>query len=99
MMKMEVAFQKQLEDQVIDLKEEHLKITGKLVTGITFLKIIRIACYEDVAKIVIGTPLTNGIGPCSDCSRADMQSRLHGGLEGFIQFHYQHQEPNRFVSA
>jgi hypothetical protein len=53
-MKMEVAFQRQLEVQVIDLKEDYLKITGKLVTGITFLKIIRVACYEDVAIKVIG---------------------------------------------
>ena len=40
MMKMEAAFQQQLEDQVTTLKAEYPKISGKRVTGNTFLEII-----------------------------------------------------------
>ena len=99
MMKMEVAFQKRLEDQVIALKEEYPKIIGNLVTGNTFLEIIRVVRYGDVAIIVIGTHGRTGLAPVLIGSVADMQNRLHGGSERIIQFHYQHQEPNGFVSA
>jgi nucleotide-binding universal stress UspA family protein len=46
-MKMEAAFQKQLEDQVAALKEKYPKIAGKLVTGNTFLEIIQAAPCSD----------------------------------------------------
>jgi nucleotide-binding universal stress UspA family protein len=54
-MKMEAAFQKQLEDQVATLKEEYPKIEGKLITGNTFLEIIQVARDGDVDMIVMGT--------------------------------------------
>ena len=60
MMKMEAAYQKQLEDQVIALKEEYLKITGKLVNGNTFLEIIQ-AARDDVDMIVMGTHGRTGL--------------------------------------
>jgi len=81
MMKMEVVFQKRLEDQVIALKEEYPKITGKLVTGNTFLEIIRVARYEDVAIIVFGTHGQTGLAPVLIGSVADKESRLHAGSE------------------
>ena len=61
MMKMEAAYQKQLEDQVAALKEEYPKITGKLVNGNTFLEIIRAARDEDVDMIVMGTHGRTGL--------------------------------------
>ena len=60
MMKMEAAYQKQLEDQVIALKEEYPKITGKLVNGNTFLEIIK-AARDDVDMIVMGTHGRTGL--------------------------------------
>jgi nucleotide-binding universal stress UspA family protein len=59
-MKMGVAFQKQLEDQVDALKEVYPKIAGKLVTGNTFLEIIR-AARDDVDMIVMGTHGRTGL--------------------------------------
>ena len=61
MMKMEAAFQKQLEDQVIALKEDYPKTTGKLVSGNTFLEIIRVARDDDVDMIVMGTHGRTGL--------------------------------------
>ena len=61
MMKMEAAFQQQLEDQVTTLKEEYPKITGKLVTGNTFLEIIQVARDDDVDMIVMGTHGRTGL--------------------------------------
>jgi len=61
MMKMEAAYQKQLEDQVIALKEEYPKITGKLVSGNTFLEIIQVARDDDVDMIVMGTHGRTGL--------------------------------------
>ena len=60
-MKMEAAFQKQLEDQVIALKEEYPKITGRLVTGNTFLEILQAARDDDVDMIVMGTHGRTGL--------------------------------------
>ena len=60
-MKMEAAYQKQLEDQVAALKEEYPKITGKLVTGNTFLEIIQVARDDDVDMIVMGTHGRTGL--------------------------------------
>ena len=54
-MKMEAAFQKQLEEQVENLKDQYSKITGKLVTGNTFLEIIQAARDEQADMIVMGT--------------------------------------------
>ncbi len=61
MMKMEAAFQTQLEDQVSALKDEYPKITGKIVTGNTFLEIIRVARDDDVDMIVMGTHGRTGL--------------------------------------
>ena len=61
MMKLQTAFQQQLEDQVTTLKEEYPKITGKLVTGNTFLEIIQVARDEDVDMIVMGTHGRTGL--------------------------------------
>ena len=61
MMKMEAAFQTQLEDQVSALKDEYPKITGKLVKGNTFLEIIRVARDDDVDMIVMGTHGRTGL--------------------------------------
>ena len=61
MMKMEAAFQKQLEDQVAALKQEYPKTSGKLVTGNTFLEIIRVARDEDMDMIVMGTHGRTGL--------------------------------------
>ena len=61
MMKMEAAFQTQLEDQVSALKDEYPKITGKLVTGNTFLAIIQAARDESVDIIVMGTHGRTGL--------------------------------------
>ena len=60
-MKMEAAFQKQLEDQVAALKDEYPKISGKLVTGNTFLEIIQTARDEGVDIIVMGTHGRTGL--------------------------------------
>ena len=60
-MKMEAAFQKQLEDQVAALKSEYPKIRGKLVTGNTFLEIIQAARDEGVDIIVMGTHGRTGL--------------------------------------
>lgn len=60
-MKMEAAFQKQLEDQVAALKDEYPKIRGKLVTGNTFLEIIGAARDEKVDMIVMGTHGRTGL--------------------------------------
>jgi nucleotide-binding universal stress UspA family protein len=60
-MKMEAAFQKQLEDQVAALKEEYPKVEGKLVTGNTFLEIIQVARDDDVDMIVMGTHGRTGL--------------------------------------
>ena len=59
-MKMEAAYQKQLEDQVVALKDDYPKITGKLVTGNTFLEIIQ-AARGDVDMIVMGTHGRTGL--------------------------------------
>jgi nucleotide-binding universal stress UspA family protein len=59
-MKMEAAYQKQLEDQVVALKDDYPKITGKLVTGNTFLEIIQ-AARDDVDMIVMGTHGRTGL--------------------------------------
>jgi len=61
MMKMEAAFQTQLENQVSALKEEYPKITGKLVKGNTFLEIIQAARDESVDIIVMGTHGRTGL--------------------------------------
>jgi len=61
MMKMEAAFQTQLEDQVSALKDEYPKITGKLVKGNTFLEIIRVARDDDVDMIVMVTHGRTGL--------------------------------------
>ena len=61
MMKMGAAFQKQLEDRVAALKEEYPKITGKLVTGNTFLEIIQAARDDEVDMIVMGTHGRTGL--------------------------------------
>jgi len=61
MMKMEAAFQTQLEDQVSALKDEYSKITGKIVTGNTFLAIIQAARDESVDIIVMGTHGRTGL--------------------------------------
>jgi len=61
MMKMEAAFQTQLENQVSVLKDEYPKITGKLVKGNTFLEIIRVARDDDVDMIVMGTHGRTGL--------------------------------------
>ena len=60
-MKMETAFQKQLEDQVAALKEDYPKIAGKLVTGNTFLEIIQAARDDNVDMIVMGTHGRTGL--------------------------------------
>ncbi len=60
-MKMEAAFQKQLEDQVAALKEEYPKITGMLVTGTTFLEIIKMARVKGMDMIVMGTHGRTGL--------------------------------------
>ena len=60
-MKMEAAFQKQLEDQVAALKEDYPKIAGKLVTGNTFLEIIQAARDDNVDMIVMGTHGRTGL--------------------------------------
>ena len=60
-MKMEAAFQKQLEDQVAALKEEYPNISGKLVSGNTFLEIIQVARDEAVDMIVMGTHGRTGL--------------------------------------
>jgi len=60
-MKMEAAFQKQLEDQVSALKDEYSKITGKIVMGNTFLAIIQAARDESVDIIVMGTHGRTGL--------------------------------------
>ena len=59
-MKMEAAYQKQLEDQVAALKAEYPKIAGKLVTGNTFLEIIQ-AARDEVDMIVMGTHGRTGL--------------------------------------
>ena len=61
MMKMEAAFQQQLEDQVTTLKAEYPQISGKRVTGNTFLEIIQVARVEDVDMIVMGTHGRTGL--------------------------------------
>ena len=61
MMKMETAFQQQLEDQVTTLKAKYPKIKGKLVTGNTFLEIIQAARDDDVDMIVMGTHGRTGL--------------------------------------
>ena len=61
MMKMEAAFQKQLEDQVAALKEEYSEITAKQVTGTTFLEIIKVARDEGADMIVMGTHGRTGL--------------------------------------
>ena len=61
MMKMETAFQQQLEDQVTTLKAKYPKIKGKLVTGNTFLEIIQAARDDDVDIIVMGTHGRTGL--------------------------------------
>ena len=61
MMKMEAAFQQQLEDQVTTLKVEYPKISGKRVTGNTFLEIIQAARDDDVDMIVMGTHGRTGL--------------------------------------
>jgi len=61
MMKMQSAFQQQLEDQVATLKTEYPKISGKLVTGNTFLEIIQAARDDDVDMIVMGTHGRTGL--------------------------------------
>jgi len=61
MMKMEAAYQKQLEDKVAALKEEYPKLTGKLVTGNTFLEIIQAARDDEVDMIVMGTHGRTGL--------------------------------------
>ena len=61
MMKMETAFQQQLEDQVTTLKAQYPKIKGKLVTGNTFLEIIQAARDDDVDIIVMGTHGRTGL--------------------------------------
>ena len=61
MMKMEAAFQQQLEDQVTTLKAQYPKIKGKLVTGNTFLEIIQAARDDDVDIIVMGTHGRTGL--------------------------------------
>ncbi len=60
-MKMEAAFQKQLEDQVAALKNEYPRISGKIVTGTTFLEIIQAARDEGVDMIVMGTHGRTGL--------------------------------------
>lgn len=60
-MKMEAAFQKQLEDQVATLKDEYSKVSGKLVTGTTFLEIIKAAREEKADMIVMGTHGRTGL--------------------------------------
>ena len=60
-MKMEAAFQKQLEDQVAALKEEYSEITAKQVTGTTFLEIIKVARDEGADIIVMGTHGRTGL--------------------------------------
>ena len=60
-MKMEAAFQKQLEDKVAALKNEYHFISGKLVTGTTFLEIIQAARDEGVDMIVMGTHGRTGL--------------------------------------
>ena len=60
-MKMEAAFQKQLEDQVAALKEDYPKMSGKLVTGNTFLQIIQAAREDNVDMIVMGTHGRTGL--------------------------------------
>ena len=61
MMKMEAASQQQLEDQVTTLKVEYPKISGKRVTGNTFLEIIQAARDDDVDMIVMGTHGRTGL--------------------------------------
>ena len=61
MMKMETAFQQQLEDQVTTLKAKYPKIKGKLVTGNTFLEIIQAARDDDLDMIVMGTHGRTGL--------------------------------------
>ena len=60
-MKMEAAFQKQLEDQVAALKEKYPKVSGRLVTGNTFLEIIQAARDEGADMIVMGTHGRTGL--------------------------------------
>ncbi len=60
-MKMEAAFQKQMEDQVAALKETYPKISGRVVTGNTFLEIIQAARDEAVDMVVMGTHGRTGL--------------------------------------
>ena len=60
-MKLEAAFQKQLEDQVAALKDESSKIKGRLVTGNTFVEIIQAAREENADMIIMGTHGRTGL--------------------------------------
>jgi len=60
-MKMEAAFHKQLDERVATLKKDHPKVTGKLVTGNTFLEIIQAARDGGVELIIMGTHGRTGL--------------------------------------
>ena len=79
MMKMEVAYQKQLEDQVIALKEEYPNRSLIQVlpeSDPTGLGNLDFFANESPDKNVWSTNDTLHL-----CSRADMQSRLQAGSE------------------
>jgi nucleotide-binding universal stress UspA family protein len=60
-MKLQAAFEKQLEDQVTALKDEYANVRGRIVTGNTFVEIIQAARQEKADMIVMGTHGRTGL--------------------------------------
>ena len=60
-MKMEVAFQRQLDERVATLKNEYPRVYGRQATGNPFLEIIRAAHEGGFDMIIMGTHGRSGL--------------------------------------
>jgi len=60
-MKLQSAFEEQLQERVTKLQAEYANVRGKTVTGNTFVQIIQAAREENVDMIVMGTHGRTGL--------------------------------------
>ncbi len=60
-MKLQSAFEEQLQQRISELKAEYANVRGKTVTGNTFIEIIQAAREEGVDMIVMGTHGRTGL--------------------------------------